>query len=256
MSKKTERKLSRRDALKALAATVPAIVLFRCTPPPTGEPAPGAEDGYNWDDYYWGYSIDTSKCIGCNACVRACRAENNVPEGVFRTWVERYRVDQKGEVHVDAATDGDFVFEEADSDLVVEKAFFVPKICNHCSKSVCNQVCPVGASYKTKDGVVLVDEERCIGCGYCVQACPYGTRFINPTNHISDKCTLCYHRITRGESTACVQACPTGTRLFGNLKDPNSELSMILKQRNYRLLRPEMGTHPKCYYLELDAEVV
>ena len=255
MSKKVERKLSRRNAIKVLA-TVPTLILFRCNPPETGEPAPGAADGYKWEDYFWGYAIDTSKCIGCNACMRACRAENNVPEGVFRTWVERYRVDSKGEVHVDTATDGDFVFKEPESELEVEKAFFVPKICNHCTKSVCNQVCPVGASYKTEDGVVLVDESRCIGCGYCVQACPYGTRFINPTNHLSDKCTLCYHRITRGELTACVQACPTGTRLFGNLKDPNSEISTILKQRKYRLLRPEMGTHPKCYYLELDAEVV
>ena len=170
-----------------------------------------------------------------------------------------YQIDEEGNVHVDLPTTDDFVFEEpadrAEATKIV-KAFFVPKICNHCEKSVCSQVCPVGASYSTNDGVVLVDKERCIGCGYCVQACPYGTRFINPRTHTADKCTLCYHRITKGLLPACVASCPTGARIFGDLKDPKSEISIILSQRRYRLLRPEMGTHPKCYYLGLDREVV
>jgi tetrathionate reductase subunit B len=255
MSKSNERKVTRRQVIKGLVA-LPALILVRCNPTPSSGETPGLADGYNWNDYEWGYAIDTSKCIGCNSCMRACRAENKVPDGVLRTWVERYLVDEDGEVHVDTAAEGDYVFGKPAEEVEAEKAYFVPKICNQCAKSVCNQVCPVGASYKTEDGIVLVDEKTCIGCGYCVQACPYGTRFINPETHISDKCTLCYHRITRGKETACVQACPTGARIFGNLKDPKSKLSMILKQRRYRVLLPEMGTHPRCYYLELDTEVI
>jgi Fe-S-cluster-containing dehydrogenase component len=245
-----ERKWTRREVIKLLAAA-PGLVLLRCGPVP---PPPGKLPEYDWSKHYWGYAVDTTKCIGCCACMRACRAENDVPKGYFRTWVERYRVDRHGGVDVDVATSDTHVFGEKSGE--VSKAFFVPKLCNHCEKSVCSQVCPVGASYTTKDGVVLVDKKQCIGCGYCVQACPYGTRFIHPKSHLADKCTLCYHRITRGKLPACVLACPTGARLFGDLKNPTGRLSVVLKQRRYRMLRPEMGTHPKCYYLGLDREVV
>jgi tetrathionate reductase subunit B len=240
---------SRREVLKLLAGA-PALLLVACGP----RRMPGALDGYDWSRHYWGYAIDTTKCIGCCACMRACRAENGVPVGTHRTWVERYEIDGKGEVKVDVAADDGNVFAPAPGGAA--KAFFVPKICNHCEKSVCSQVCPVGASYVTPDGVVLVDEKRCIGCGYCVQACPYGTRFINPVTHFADKCTLCYHRITRGELPACVLACPKEARTFGDLRDPKSSLRTLLRQRRYRLLRPELGTHPKCYYVGLDMEVV
>ena len=203
---------------------------------------------------YWAYAVDTTRCIGCCACMRACRDENAVPEGVFRTWVERYRVAEDGRVSVDVATANDHVFEPVAGE--VAKAFFVPKICNHCEKSVCNQVCPVGAAFRTDDGVVLVDGEHCIGCGYCVQACPYGSRFINPKNHLADKCTFCYHRLGEGLAPACVHTCPREARLFGDLNDPTSKLSVLLRQNRWRLLKPELGTHPKCYYLGLDREVV
>ena len=102
----------------------------------------------------------------------------------------------------------------------------------------------------------FAEQKRCGGCGYCVQACPYGTRFIHPVKHVADKCTLCYHRISRGELPACVLACPKGVRIFGDLHDPKSKISTVLKQRRYLVLKPEMGTHPKCYYLDLDFEVV
>ena len=245
--------VKRRDALKLLAAAVPTLMIFRCAPPASAQGKDG-DDAYDINKHYWAYAVDTTKCIGCCACMRACRAENNVPPKVERTWVERYRVTRDGKVAVDAAKGPDYTFSPVEGE--VEKAFFVPKICNHCEKSVCHQVCPVGASYMTKDGVVLVDKDHCVGCGYCVQACPYGSRFISPVNHIADKCTLCYHRITKGLLPACVQSCPKGARIFGDLKDPKSSLSVLLRQRRYRLLRPELGTHPKCYYLGLDAEVV
>ena len=224
---------------------------MHCGPIP---PPRNNESDYDWTRHYWGFAVDTTLCIGCCACMRACRSENDVPRGNYRTWVERYRTDPDDEVSVDVATDGEHVFGEASGAVV--KAFFVPKLCNHCEKPVCNQVCPVGAAYRTEDGVVLVDQKHCIGCGYCVQACPYGSRFINPRTHLADKCTFCYHRITRGRPPACVLACPKEARLFGDLKDPYSSLSIILRQRRYRVLRPEMGTHPKCYYLGLDREVV
>lgn len=242
---------SRRQALRMLAGGS-GLLLFRCAPPKSPE---GVAPDYDWNAHYWAYAVDTTKCIGCCACMRACGVENDVPEGNFRTWVERYQVDRSGEVSVDVAMSDGHVFEEKEGGDVV-KAFFVPKLCNHCERSVCNQVCPVGAAYNTRDGVVLVDEHHCIGCGYCVQACPYGSRFINEEKHVADKCTFCYHRITRGMPPACVGACPTGARIFGDLKDEHGRLATILRQRRFRLLKPEMGTHPKCYYVGLDREVV
>jgi Fe-S-cluster-containing dehydrogenase component len=241
---------SRRKLLKLMAAGS-GLLVFPITSLRGSELKTTSEDRHT---PYWAYAVDTTQCIGCGACMRACRDENNVPEGVFRTWVERYRVGVDGEVSVDVATDNDHVFEPVAGE--VAKAFFVPKLCNHCEKSVCNQVCPVGAAYNTPDGVVLVDNSHCIGCGYCVQACPYGSRFINPDTHMADKCTFCYHRITRGLAPACVHTCPREARLFGDLNDPKSKLSVLLRQRRFRLLRPEMGTHPKCYYLGLDREVI
>jgi tetrathionate reductase subunit B len=243
--------ISRRELLRRLAAGAPAALLVTVFPKLAfGEaPARGAKRPL------YAYAVDISRCIGCCACMRACRAENDVPKGRFRTWVERFRVRPGGEVLVDVATADNFVFTEPPAEEIV-KAFFVPKLCNHCEKSTCSQVCPVGASYESPEGVVLVDQKRCIGCGYCVQACPYGTRFIDPVLHTAGKCTLCYHRITRGGLPACVLACPKGARMFGDLHDPNSHLSIFLRQRRFRVLKPEMGTHPKCYYVDLDLEVI
>lgn len=243
--------MTRRDMIQRMAAGCTGTLILWTLPALAGEP----KNNKGGDKPYYAYAVDTSKCIGCCACMRACREENDVPEGSFRTWVERFRVRTNGEVLVDVATADGHVFAETQAEDAV-KAFFVPKLCNHCEKSVCSQVCPVGAAYEAPEGVVLIDSKRCIGCGYCVQACPYGTRFINAKTHVADKCTLCYHRIKRGDLPACVQSCPKGARMFGNLNDPKDPLSIALKQRRFRLLQPEMGTHPKCYYLELDFEVV
>ena len=243
--------MDRRTMLRRLAAGASGVLLVSLLP----ELAFGEERSQGGKRPLYAYAVDTSRCIGCCACMRACRAENSVPKGRCRTWVERYRVHSDGEVVVDVASNDDFVFAEAPSEGVA-KAFFVPKLCNHCEKSVCSQVCPVGASYATPEGVVLVDRKHCIGCGYCVQACPYGTRYIHPDLHVADKCTLCYHRITRGELPACVLTCPKGARMFGDLHDPNSHLSIFLRQRRFRVLKPEMGTQPRCFYVDLDGEVV
>jgi tetrathionate reductase subunit B len=135
------------------------------------------------------------------------------------------------------------------------KSFFVPKLCNHCYNSACTQVCPVGATFESPDNVVLIDKTRCMGCGYCVQACPYACRYIDHVKGTADKCTLCYHRLHRGLTTACAEVCPRDARICGNLKDPKSRIRQILHERRYSLLKPELGTNPKCYYLGLDIEV-
>jgi len=206
--------------------------------------------------FEWGYIVDTTRCIGCGSCVRACKIENDVPDTYFRTWVERYEIDENEFVNVDSPDGALESFkEDSAKGLKIVKAFFVPKLCNHCRNSACTQVCPVGASFHSPDGVVLVDREHCVGCGYCVQACPYGSRYIDHERGTADKCTLCYHRLHKGLPPACVVACPREARVHGNLKDPNSRIRVILHERRYSLLKPEMGTNPKCYYIGLDLEV-
>jgi len=212
----------------------------------------------SYDDllhYDWGYIVDTTRCIGCGACVRACKVENNVPDSFYRTWVERYEINKEEKVRVDSPNGAMESFKKDNYDSDVVKAFFVPKLCNHCYNSACTQVCPVGASYHSPDGVVLIDKEHCLGCGYCVQACPYGCRYIDEKKGTADKCTFCYHRIHKGELPACVNACPRNARIFGNLKDPKSQIRQVLHQRRYGLLKPDLGTNPKCYYIGLDMEV-
>ncbi|MBI4559958.1 MAG: 4Fe-4S dicluster domain-containing protein [Candidatus Hydrogenedentes bacterium] len=201
------------------------------------------------------YLIDITKCIGCGACVRACEAENNVPPHYFRTWIERYMVSRTGADLTDSPNGGRDGFEPRVTGEDITKAFFVPKLCNHCSYSPCVQLCPVGASYRSPDGVILVDEKRCIGCGYCVQACPYGSRFLHPETHIASKCTLCYHRITKGLKPACVEACPVEARKFGDAEKVGDEVSELIATKAVGILKPELHTGANCYYVGLSQEV-
>jgi tetrathionate reductase subunit B len=208
-------------------------------------------------NFDWAFIVDTTRCIGCGACVRACGIENKVPDGYFRTWIERYEIDKDENIHVDSPEGGKQSFKHNRvQDKQIVKSFFVAKLCNHCRNSACTQVCPVGATYHSPDGVVLVDKKHCMGCGYCIQACPYGCRYISYEIGTADKCSFCYHRIHRGLPTACVQACPRRARISGNLKDPNSPIVAVLHARRYSILKPEMATNPKCYYIGLDLEVV
>ncbi len=210
---------------------------------------------YKAAEHWWAMIIDTGKCIGCGNCVRACAQENGVPRGYFRTWVERYEV-RPGEAehpHVQSPNGGHDGFPavvKADA-----KSFFVPKLCNHCETSPCVQVCPVGATFESPDGVVLVDEKYCLGCRYCVQACPYGCRYINPEKHTVDKCSLCYHRITKGLTTACCEACPTGARQLADLKNPKDPVHEFLRTHNIQVLKPHMATGAKVFYKDLDGSV-
>ncbi len=214
------------------------------------EPAP---DAYKMADHWWGMLIDIGKCIGCGSCVRACSNENKVPDGYFRTWVERYEIKEDEQPKVDSpkgAIDGFPLPTPVDV-----KAFFVPKLCNHCVDSPCVQVCPVGATFISPDGVVLVDESYCLGCRYCVQACPYGCRYLHPEKETVDKCTLCYHRITQGLTTACCENCPTGARQLVDFKDPKDPIHDFLKHNKVQVLKPYMATDPKVKYKDLDVAV-
>jgi tetrathionate reductase subunit B len=206
---------------------------------------------------WYGIGIDIQKCIGCGRCADACKSENNVPREpfFFRTWIEQYTVKNSGEVIVESPNGGIDSFEQKIPDEEIFKSFFVPKMCNHCYKSPCVQVCPVGATFDSPEGVVLVDDKQCIGCRYCVQACPYGCRYIHPDKKVVDKCTLCYHRITKGLSPACVEVCPTGARIYGDLNDKDGIMVAFLKENTCQVLKPHLNTGSKLYYNALSSEV-
>ena len=172
-------------------------------------------------------AIDLSLCVGCAACAVACKMENEVPPGVFNLWIRERGV-------------GEY------PNLVVE---FRPEQCLHCENPPCVPVCPTGASYQTKDGLVLVDPKKCIACGACIAACPYDARYLHPAGYVS-KCTFCAPRLEKGKVPACVETCPTYCRTFGDLEDPESPVAKALKAaERVDVLRPEQGTRPKLFYL-------
>ena len=175
----------------------------------------------------FGMVIDTVRCVGCTDCVVACKTENHVPEGFCRDWIE----------------------------TEVAGAFPMPRLeirserCNHCDRPPCVSCCPTGASHVEEYGrVVLVAHEKCIGCKACLAACPYDARFIHPQGY-ADKCTFCMHRVKEGLLPACVAVCPTRCMHFGDLDDPNSEVSRLLASRRSHTLLPEAGTGPRVHFL-------
>ena len=240
--------LNRRQILLLLPAAAAAWDFVVAGTP---EESPNFKSTGHW----WGMLLDITKCIGCGNCVRACAMENDVPDGYFRTWVERYHVSDwhiENPV-VDSPNGGKDGFPQ--SALTGGKNFFVPKLCNHCADSPCTQVCPVGATFHTEDGVVLIDYNYCLGCRYCIQACPYGCRFFHPERHTAEKCTLCYHRITKGLTTACCESCPTGARQLADLKNPKDPIHEFLKTHTVQVLKPHLATGAKMFYNGLDGSV-
>ncbi len=179
----------------------------------------------------YGMLIDTRRCIGCHACTVACKSEFDVPLGKNRAWVEYI---EKGN------------FPNVDRS-------FLPRLCNHCSEPPCVSVCPTGATWKREeDGVVVIDPDICIGCKYCIQACPYGARFLNPNTGTAEKCDFCLHRISEGIEPSCVNTCIGRARIFGDINDPKSEISKKISKNSTHVLRREMGTHPNVFYIAAD----
>ncbi len=171
--------------------------------------------------------IDSKVCVGCGACVVACKSENAVPEGLHRDWVVE---------EVSGTFPG--LFMEIRSER-----------CNHCSKSPCVEACPTGAShFKEGTNIVLVDSGKCTGCKACMAACPYNARFVMPEGYVG-KCTFCNHRVEADDIPACASVCPTHAINFGNLNNPLSTVSRLLNSRKYKTLIPKAGTKPNIYYL-------
>jgi tetrathionate reductase subunit B len=181
----------------------------------------------------YGFVIDVARCIDCRACLVACSVENNVPLDHTRIWVH------------DLGVQGEF------PNLTRS---FVPYNCMHCDNPPCVEVCVSSATYKDKtNGLVLVDQEACIGCGYCVAACPYSARYLDQKRGVVDKCNGCIQRVEVGMQPACVATCVGGARMFGDLNDPVSEASIALKNADsiVRLDYEKNGvdTDPNIYYI-------
>ena len=178
-----------------------------------------------------GMAIDLALCIGCNACAVACKMENGVGLGHFNTWVESWDVDRDGDV----------------------RRASVPKLCNHCANPACVSVCPTGASYVDADGSVQIDTGKCIGCKYCMAACPYGVRYLVEETGDVHKCAFCHHRSSNGLLPACVGTCVTKARVFGDLNDPDSDVSKLLAEAGGgEVLLADMGMEPSVRYVDLE----
>jgi len=209
----------------------------------------------------WGMVIDLFRCIGCHACTYACKVENRTRKGVFWTLVYDYEVGKYPNVI----------------------RSFLPTLCMHCENAPCEQVCPSGATYRRNDGIVAVDPNKCIGCEACVVTCPYNARFKNPKDNyfsqdvypkdersvlgqpgVVEKCNFCKDRIDWGmahgltpgmdwnANPACVNACPVNARTFGDLDDPNSEISSrLISNPSAEVMHRELGTRPSVYYISM-----
>jgi len=243
--------LTRRNFLRGLSAGAVGAVGLRFA-------NHGRASGpHGESEYKWAMVIDQEKCIGCGYCTLACRAHNDINPDI--SWNQVIEVDEMG-----------------------GRKVYLPLLCMHCEDATCGQVCPVKASYHRPDGIVMMDYDLCIGCRYCEVACPYGARSFNwkeftgenpavpewgypeverRPRGVVEKCSFCYQRIDRGLASdmmpgvnanatpACVVACPTRARIFGDLKDPASEVSQLLAAHTNFRVKEDLGTEPRVYYL-------
>ena len=197
---------------------------------------------------HWGMVIDLAKCVGCDSCTVACKAENRTPPGVTYNVVLEQETGAYPNVRIEA----------------------IPRPCMQCENPACVSVCPVSATYRGDDGIVVIDADRCIGCKYCIAACPYGARKLNRTSEnmfgadvpapyesygvqrelVAEKCIFCEARLAEGKQPACVVNCPGRARYWGDLDDPESDVSKAIEGRETMFLNEEAGTKPSVYYLQ------
>lgn len=213
------------------------------------------------------YALDISRCIGCRRCVYACVEENNESRDPQIQWIRVLQMDKERGVDF---THADPYYHPAE--VPEEGHFYVPTACQQCRNPPCTKVCPVGATWTEPDGIVVIDYDWCIGCRYCMAACPYGARHfnwgepavpdghLNPNTHVLgnrprpkgvvEKCTFCIQRTRakNGRYPACVEVCPVGARKFGNLLDPESEIRYIIENKRVLVLKEELNTVPKFFY--------
>jgi len=196
----------------------------------------------------YGLVIDLNRCIGCDTCTIACKAANATSRGIMWCRVLKYETGKYPNSRLN----------------------FLPVTCMHCAEPECVKVCPTGATTKRDDGIVVIDSDKCVGCRYCMVACPYASRYFSEElrsyypGHLTSyekmgylkhkagtvqKCDLCLARVEQGLQPSCVVACPAGARFFGDLDDPDSEVSRLITERGGFVLNPELGTQPSVYYL-------
>ena len=182
----------------------------------------------------YGFVIDHRKCIGCHACTVACKEENQVPLGAFRTWVK----------YVEKGT------------FPHTRRYFSVLRCNHCDDAPCVTICPTVALYRRSDGVVDFDGARCIGCKSCMQACPYDALYIDPSTNTAAKCNYCAHRLEVGLEPACVIVCPERAIIAGDLDAPSTEIARLVAREQVEVRKPEQGTRPKVYYIGAESSAL
>ena len=211
------------------------------------------------------YALDISRCVGCRRCVHACVDENNQSRDQEVQWIRVLQMEKEKGVDFGHANP---YYEPAT--VPEDGHFYVPVACQQCRNPPCTKVCPTGATWTEKDGIVVIDYDWCIGCRCCMAACPYGARHFNwgePTipsgvlntethylgnrprpKGVVEKCTWCIQRTRNGRYPACVEVCPVGARKFGNLLDPDSEIRYIIEHKRVMVLKEELNTVPKFFY--------
>jgi Fe-S-cluster-containing dehydrogenase component len=276
---------TRRTALKAIGATLGAAAFAKAIAPLTEWTRDLSVDEFLQKHYrelspvemelvqigdhrpqpgvQFGYALNLSICVGCRKCAEACHHENNHDRRSQQSYIRVFEM-QKGSMDLGKGTTD---YQHA---VPHPEKFYMPVQCQQCERPPCVSVCPVEATWKEPDGIVVVDYNWCIGCRYCQAACPYDARRFNwtkpqvPAEEINpvqsylsnrirpqgvmEKCTFCLHRTREGRLPACLEACPTGARVFGNLLDPDSEIRWVLKNKRVFVLKEELGTKPRFFY--------